>query len=282
MAVLAVYENHLVNDAGTPIVGATVNAYRVDTGALAATTTTQGATAGPPAKRAGRWVIGPLEDTLEYYIEAIVGTEKVVMGRWSGEMGTLRVFDRAILPTNTTINGATPITSANIASQSVSAAVNATNATNATNSAQLGGIAAASYSQTSHNHNASYSLLAHDHNASYSLLGHNHAGVYAAAAHSHEAGYGSYTGNGTSNRTITVGFTPKMVFLSTASFRWTLFHAPGIAITTTLFNLGGGTVSDYTSIVQIVTNAFVVAIPGAVGEASGNNNGSAYSWVAIP
>lgn len=258
MALVSTYENHLVNDAGTPIVGATVNAYRVDTGALAATTTTQGATAGPPPKRAGYWKIGPLDDALEYYIEAVVGAEKVVMGRWSGEMGTLKVFDRATLPALTTIGGATPVTSGNIAAQSVA------------NAAALGGVAAAGYSQTSHNHAAAYSPLGHTH-------------AYAQMA------TGRYTGDFSTNRLIAVGFTPKHVIVQSdaASLVWgrgEMWNVPGVGIQSLLIGSdGAGNLIHglpYTAHFLIDTNGFRVQVSGVPSIWTLNDSSVGYTWTA--
>lgn len=96
-------DGYVYNKAGTALTGLTVNAYRIDTGALAGTTTT---VAAAGAKGAGYWVITGLLDTLEYRIEIIYSaTQKLVRTRFSAEMGTLVVVDKAFLPTLTYQNG---------------------------------------------------------------------------------------------------------------------------------------------------------------------------------
>ena len=280
MAVNFTPDGYVYNKAGTPLVGLTVNAYRIDTGALVATTTTVGAGGG---KGAGYWVFPALEDTLEYRIEIVLsGSQKLIRTRFSAEMQHLGVRGSARLPASAnvflnnvaissiyapiatptftgnmtvpTINGGTPITSLNISAQAVSSA------TNATNSAALGGVAAANYSQTSH----------------------NHAGVYATTAHGHTAN-GFYTGDGSGNRHISCGFTPRVVHLVSAFFRTDVINGSSAGVFTTLHNITAGTITDYSNIISItVANGFNVAIPGAVGEASGNAAGVIYGWVAIP
>jgi hypothetical protein len=97
-------QGYIYNKAGTALVGITVNAYRIDTGALAGTTTSVGASAGPPPKGAGYWIISGLDTTLEYRIEAIFNaSQKVVRTRFNAEMGTLTIFDSVFLPVDTAV-----------------------------------------------------------------------------------------------------------------------------------------------------------------------------------
>lgn len=97
-------QGYVYNKAGTALVGITVNAYRIDTGALAGTTTTVGASAGPPPKGAGYWIISGLDTALEYRIEIIFNaSQKIIRSRFNAEMGTLTVFDTIYLPVDTAI-----------------------------------------------------------------------------------------------------------------------------------------------------------------------------------
>lgn len=100
---------------------------------------------------------------------------------------------------------------------------------------------------------------------------------------------GFYTGDGTSPRTITVGFTPSMVMLFETSSAgqspssWLMLYAPGAPDANVAIwhkGISGDPNHAFVSGMGITTNGFIIGTGGNPGFA-GNNNTWKYQWVAF-
>jgi hypothetical protein len=143
------------------------------------------------------------------------------------------------------------------------------------NADMVDGQHASAFAGSGHNHDDAYANLLHTH--SYSPLNHNHDSAYASAGHGHtnmaRIASGSYAGNGAASRTISLPFTPQIVFVQRTSGDaniWILAGHDAIQLHPTDSN----EVSSLTGNVP-TTNGFIVTSSGP------NVNGSTYNYRAI-
>lgn len=125
-----------------------------------------------------------------------------------------------------------------------------------------------------------------------------HASAFALASTAAKIVIGSYTGDGTTGRTINLGITPKLIFLywqdSAGSYNYSSMGLPSTAngknaavqIYTALnaqgvYGVGDDTQTNQDKTLKIVTNGFLVMAGGVPAASSTNYNGQTYNYIAI-
>ena len=214
------------NAAGTPLTGLTVNVYRVDTGALVASTTTLAENL--PDYGAGYWRVDNLATEYRHRAEIVLnGSQKLVRHDWSGEVDHLTVAEALYMParesvylngtligstflplTGGTISGPVTINSNLAVSGSVTAGGNAVIHTGNIGSQSVNYAATAGNADT---------------------VDGSHASAFALAGHSHNnVVFFEYLGNGAARWVDTgLGAVPRLVkimIVGSSMLEWTMMR----------------------------------------------------------
>lgn len=274
------------NAAGTPLVGLTVNVYRVDNGQLAASATTLDA--NPPEYGAGYWRVDGLPTEYRHRAEIVLnGSQKLMRHDWSGEVDHLTVAEALYMPdlTGVFVNG-NPITGALLPTTggTINGNLSVTNALSAntlsiTGSTSLpagttiGGGQAWAASNDGTGSGLDADMVDGQHSSAFAAADHTHAGQRRSAIF-------TYQGDGLARQVdTTLGVRPRYVTVMTLSGPVEQWHLMYDGATPRTFRHLSGSLTEMTNTVYIIGSTATDDLLQMTG-ADMNTSGTYYVGIA--